>query len=123
MMTEADLAYMREVQAAFRPTAANLQSRTSGPDGMGGRTDGYGADQPIMVRIDGSPEAIPTEIAGRYQGGSLVMVTADLVMLRSGDRIVVSATEVYQIVSDGDPDRWATAQQVVAERVAFPPGG
>lgn len=120
MLTEDDLAYMREVQAEHRPTAATLEAFGVTQDGMGGRTEGWTTPgNPIMVRINGNPDAIPTAVAGRYEG-PLAMITMDLVDVRAGSRIVVSPTEVYQVVSEGDMDRWATAQQVVARRVAFP---
>jgi len=73
-----------------------------------------------MVRIDGRPDEIPANIADRFQGGTAYKITTDLVDIRAGDRITVSATEVYEVVSEGDTDRWATAQVVWAQRVTFP---
>ncbi len=119
MLTDDELAYMREVQAEHRPTPATLNAFSRTADGMGGKTDSWGAGEPIMVRIDAGPDALPRAAAARYEG-PLAMITMDLIDVRAGSRITISATEVYQVVSEGDTDRWATAQQVVAKRIAFP---
>lgn len=119
-LTADDLAYMRETQAAARPTAGNLTRRVTTRDGMGGWTEGYGAAEPIQVRLDGTPDRVPAEVAARIDAGSAVKIVTDLVDIRSGDRIVISATEGYDVISDGDPDRWATAQEVYARRYLFP---
>lgn len=121
MLTDADLAYMRSTQAEHRPTAAFLESFSRTPDGYGGTTEGWNSPgDPIMVRIDAGPDAIPAAVAARYDG-PLAMITMDLIDVRAGSRVWVSATEVYQVVSEGDTDRWATAQRVVTKRIAFPP--
>lgn len=119
-LTPSELAYMRETQAEHRPTPADLTTQTLTPDGAGGRTRVWGAPAPIAVRIDGQPDEIPANIADRFQGGTAYKITTDLVDIRAGDRLTVSATEVYEVVSDGDTDRWATAQVVWAQRVTFP---
>lgn len=115
-----DLAFMRETQAEHRPTAATLSVQVNQPDGAGGRTRTWGAGEPIQVRIDGTPDEVPEVVSARLEGGSAVKITADLIDLRAGDRITVSATEVYEVISDGDPDRWASAQVVWARRIVFP---
>ena len=115
-----DLAYMREVQAEHRPTAATLSLRTAVPDGAGGRTLGWGAGEPVAVRIDGTPDKVPEAVSARLEGGTAVKITMDLLDVRSGDRLTVSASEVYEVISDGDPDAQATAQVVWARRIVFP---
>jgi hypothetical protein len=117
-LDDGDLAYMRETQAEHRPTPADLSTKSEGPDGMGGRTEVWGPGSPIMIRLDGAEEP-PADVASVNQG-PLTKITMDLVDVRSGDRITVNPTEVYLIVTDGDPDRWQTAQVVWARRIAFP---
>ena len=119
-MSEADLAYMRETQAVHRPTPADLAARVTASDGMGGRTVTAGAAVPVMIRLDGNPDEVPVALASRYEGGTILKATLDLIDVHRGDTLTVSATEVYEIISEGDPDRWATAQVVYARRIAFP---
>lgn len=121
-LTPDDLAYMRETQAESRPTPATLFRKTITRTATGGQTSGYPAEgQPVDVRLDGSPDQVPAVVAAQYEGGTAVKVVLDLVAdVRSGDRLVVSATEAYEFVSDGDPDRWATAQVAWARRYLHP---
>lgn len=119
-LSDADLAYMREVQAEHRTTPADLARQVLAADGSGGRTRTWGAAVPVMVRIDGQPDEIPAAVAERLQGGTAYLIVMDLADVRSGDRLTVSAAEVYELVSDGDTDRWATAQVVWAQRITFP---
>lgn len=119
-LTDADLAYMREVQAEHRPTPADLTLQVLAGDGSGGRSRTWSVATPVMVRIDGQPDEVPAAVAERLQGGTAYQIVMDMVDVRSGDRLTVSATEVYELVSDGDPDRWATAQVVWAQRITFP---
>lgn len=122
MLTDDDLAYMRETQADHRPTAATLQGRSETPDGMGGTTTGAeGEPQPIQVRIAQADE-VPEVLAERY-GVGVVTITLDLVTIQSGDAITVSGSEVYEVVSDGAIGAWTTAQRVLAVRTAWPAGG
>jgi hypothetical protein len=118
-LTDDDLAYMRETQAEHRPTEATLRGRTEVPDGMGGTTTGNGAEATVGVRLDGNSNEAPDALQALH-GGDLVKVTMDLVPVFQGDTIELSATEAYEVVTNGDPDRWATAQVVWAVRTAFP---
>lgn len=119
-LDDADLAYMREVQAEHRPTAATLKARAETPDGMGGTTTTDAADgDPIQVRLDGTAK-VPDHLAQQYDVG-LTKVVMDLVPVHAGDRIVVGPAEAYRVVSQGDPDRWATAQVVWAVREGAAP--
>lgn len=121
LLSAEDLAYMRETQAEARPTEAVYQQVTTVRTPTGGTTTGWGDPQPIDVRLDGTPDEVPEPVAARMDGGSLVKVTLDLVRdVRDGDRITVSATEAYEVITDGDPDRWATAQVIYARRVTWP---
>lgn len=121
MLTDDDLAYMRETQAEARPTAAVLFRRVAVRTASGGTQTTHGTSgEPVQVRLDGTPDAVPTEVADRLQGATAVKVVLDQARdVRSLDRLQVSPVEVYEIVSDGDPDRWATAQVVWARRVVF----
>lgn len=120
-LTDEDLAYMRETQAEHRPTAATLQNVTDAPDGMGGTNATEGEPEPIMVRVSPA-ESIPEAIASQY-GAGVVTITMDLAIVTSGDKIVVSPLEAYQVVSDGAVGTWTTAQQVLAVRTTWPIGG
>lgn len=121
-LTEADLGYMRQVQAEHRETSADLSRQTLASDGSGGRTRTWGANIPVMVRVNSNPDEIPTNLADRFQAGTAAQISMDLTQdVRSGDRLTVSATEVYELVSEGVPDRWATAQVVWAQRITFAP--
>lgn len=120
-LTDEDLAYMRETQAEHRPTQANLVRRTEASDGMGGTTTTDGEPQPIAIRV-AQAEDVPEVLAERY-GAGVVTITMDLAIVTSGDRITVSATEAYQVVSDGAIGAWTTAQQVLAVRTTWPAQG
>jgi len=121
-LTPDDLAYMRETAAESRPTEAELRRRLQGRTPTGGTTTAYAEGEPIRVRLDGTPDNVPAQVAQRMQGQTTVKVVLDQVMdVRDGDQVWVSPTEVYEIATDGDPDRWSTAQLVWARRVAYPP--
>lgn len=121
MLTDAELAYMRETQAEARPTPATLERRVVARSPSGGQIDTWADPEPVDVRLDGAADDVPEAVASRYDVASLAKVTLDLVTdVRSGDRLTISPVEVYQIVTDGDPDRWATAQVVWANRTIHP---
>lgn len=116
-----DLAYMRATQAEARPTPAVLKRRMVVRLADGGSRDSWGPGEPLNVRIDANPDEVPAEAAGRLRGGDAYAITLDLVLdVRSGDHLDVSPAEGYEIVSDGNPDQWATAQTVYARRYLFP---
>lgn len=123
MLTEADLAYMRETQAESRPTEAELVRRVQGTTPSGGRTDGWQEPEPIMVRLDGQEKNVPPQVTAVVGSGKAVKIVMDLVEVRSGDIIRVSPVEEYQVVTDGDPDEWATAQVVWSRRTKEAPRG
>lgn len=121
LLTTEDLEYMRATQAEARPTTAGLRRAVVGRTPTGGSTTTWAAAESVTVRLDGSPDEVPQVVADRLEGGTAVQVSMDLALdVRSGDRLEVTPTEVYQFVSDGNPDRWATAQVVWAKRVKFP---
>lgn len=120
-LTDEDLAYMRETQAEHRPTQATLVRRTETPDGMGGTTYTNGEPTPVAIRV-AQAEDVPEVLADRY-GAGIVTITMDLAIVTSGDRITVSPTEAYEVVSDGAIGEWTTAQVVLAVRTAWPPDG
>jgi hypothetical protein len=123
-LNDDDLAYMRATQAEHRPTEAAFSRRVSERTPEGGAVDTWPGSDPIDVRLDGPLDKVPENLADRYENGDLVQITMDLVQdVRSGDRVTVSPTEVYEVVSDGDPDRWATAQIVFGRRITWPPRG
>lgn len=121
MLSPEDLAYMRETQAEARPTAAELVRRSQGPTGSGGRSDSWAAPEPIQIRLDGKESSIPAQVVALVGTSKAVKIVLDLVEVRSGDLIRVSGVEEYQVVTDGDPDQWATAQVVWAKRTKVPP--
>lgn len=120
MLTDDDLAYMRETQALHRPVQANLVPRTETPDGMGGTDTADGQAVPIAIRVAASDE-VPQVLADRYGVGVCTIVT-DLVAITQGDAITVTATEAYEVVSDGPIGTWQTAQVVYAVRTLWPAG-
>src|SRR5690348_14023373 len=108
-----ELAYMRETQAEHRPTEATLQRRTATRSPSGGSVDTWSAGEPVQVRIDSAPDKVPDALASRYGIAGLASISMDLVQdVRAGDRLVVSAAEGYEIVTEGEVDAWATAQTV-----------
>lgn len=121
MLSAEDLAYMRETQAETRPTEAELLRRVQGPTPSGGRADTWQDPEPIMVRLDGQEKNVPEKVTAVVGSGKAVKVVMDLVEVRSGDLIRVSPVEEYQVVTDGDPDQWATAQIVWTRRIKEPP--
>lgn len=116
-----ELAYMRATQAAYRPTEAALERRVSTRTATGAQTDTWPTSEPVQVRIATAPDKVPAPIAAKYGVSGLAKVTMDRVFdVRDGDRLRVSPTEVYQVVTEGDPSEWSTAQQVWAKRTVFP---
>lgn len=115
-----ELAYLRETQAEARPTEAQLRRRTQGTTASGGRADTWSDPEPVDIRLDGREQNVPQHVLAVVGGAKPVQVTMDLVDVRSGDTLEVSVTEVYQVVTEPDPDRWATAQVVWAKRTIFP---
>lgn len=123
-LDEADLAYMRATQAEHRPTEGAFSRRVTVRTPEGGSGDSWPAGDPVQVRIDGSLDKVPEVLAARYEQGDLVKVTMDMVMdVRSGDRLTISPSEVYEVVSEGEPDGWATAQVLWARRLTWPARG
>lgn len=121
LLTPEDLAYMRATQADARPTPADLLRKVATRTPTGGQAVTYGPAEPVMVRIDGQVDEVPQTLASRFEGGTAYSIAMDLVLdVRDGDHVQVSPTEVYEVVSDGNPDRWATAQNVYARRLTFP---
>lgn len=120
MLTPEDLAYMRETQAESRPTEAELVRVSQGITPSGGRGNVYAEPAPIQVRLDGREKEVPAQVTALVGGGKAVKVVMDLVEVRSGDILRVGPAE-YQVVTDGDPDEWATAQVVWARQTKAPP--
>lgn len=115
-----DLAYMRETQAEARPVPADLKRRVQGTTASGGRTDTYQTAEPVNIRLDGKPSRIPDRVAELVGTDQPVKITMDLVECRAGDVVAVTPTEEYVLVTDSDPDRWATAQVLWARRTKRP---
>lgn len=120
MLDPEDLAFMRETQAEARPTPAELIRVTQGTTPSGGRGNNRAEPVPVNVRLDGRDQEVPAQVTALVGGGKAVKVTMDLVEVRSGDIIRVGVAE-YQVVTDGDPDEWATAQVVWARQTKAPP--
>lgn len=121
MLTPEDLAYMRETQAEARPTAADLRRRVTTRTPTGGSTVTWGDPVPVNVRIVAAPDEVPQPLAARFDTATPHKVVMDLERdVRDGDRLEVSPVEVYEVVSDGAPDAWSTAQIVWARRLTYP---
>lgn len=121
MLDAEDLAFMRETQAETRPTPAELKRRVQGTSPSGGRVDTFQEPDPIQVRLDGQEKNVPDKVTALVGSGKAVKIVMDLVEVRSGDVVVVSPTEEYTVVTDGDPDQWATAQVVWSQRTKEAP--
>lgn len=119
LLSPDDLAYMRETQADARPTEAQLRRRTQGATPSGGRADTWSEPVPVNVRLDGNESNVPATVVAAVGGGKAVRVTMDLVEVRSGDTLTIGQA-VFQVVTDGDPDEWATAQVIWAKQIKHP---
>jgi hypothetical protein len=120
-LTAEELAYMRETQAAHRPTEATLSRRSSGKDETGGPVDTWSDGEPVAVRLNSSPDRVPEALAQRYGLAGLAKASMDLVVdVRAGDRLVISPAETYEVVTEGEPDAWTTAQNVWVNRLTYP---
>ena len=115
MLDPEDLAYMRETQDEARPTAATLL-RGGGlvDDGMGGWVPSEGTEQAVTIRLSG-PDVVARRVGDMY-GPDALRCVLDVVEVRKGDTIRVSDAEAYEVVSEGDPSEWATAQVVYVVR-------
>jgi hypothetical protein len=121
LLTPEELAYMRETQAEARPTEATLSRRESTRSPSGGTVDAWGEPQPLDVRIDSGKDKVPEPLAAKFGLAGLAKASLDLVHdVRSGDRLTVSPTEVYEVVTDGELDEWSTAQIVWLNRLVRP---
>jgi hypothetical protein len=123
LLTPEELAYLRQSQDDARPTPAVLRRRVQGTTASGGRANSYAADVPVTVRLDNTERRVPAQVTAIAGAGKAVKITMDLVECQSGDLIKVSETEVYEQVTDGDPDQWATAQVIWAKRTVSPRRG
>lgn len=125
LLTPEDLAYMRETQSEARPTSAVLLRMGTGRT-VGGepRAVVVGVPEPLHVRLWATPDEIPQVLADRYEGGTLVKLALDLLHdVRQGDQLAIPADAPqanYELVSEGEPDEWATAQLVWARRLDRP---
>lgn len=120
-LTPDELAYMRETQADHRPTEATLSRRTSGRSPSGGQVDDWEEGDPVAVRLNGAPDKVPEVLAAQYGLAGLTKCSMDLVVdVRAGDHLTVSPAEVYEIVTEGEPDAWTTAQNVWLHRLTYP---
>jgi hypothetical protein len=115
-----DLAYMRETQTEARPTEGLLLRRTQGVTASGGRGNTYAEPEPIGVRLDGKESSIPAQVVALVGKQKAVKLVVDLMEVRSGDQIKVGGA-IYEVVTDGDPDEWATAQVIWAKQTQAPP--
>lgn len=115
MLTPEDLAYMRETQGEARPTEAALIRVTQGATPSGGRGETRADPVPIQVRLDGKEKAVPNVVAAVIGSAKAVKVTMDLVPVKVGYIIAVDSEE-YQVITQPDPDRWATAQVIWTKR-------
>lgn len=123
LLTDADLAYMREVQSEARPTEAELIRQTQSTTPSGGRGNVPAAPEPIRVRLDGQEVNVPNVVASIVGSAKAVKVVMDMVEVRVGDIIRVLPGEEYQVITGADPDRWRTAQVVWAKRIKEPSRG
>lgn len=120
-LTADELAFMRETQAAHRPTEGTLSRRVSDRSPSGGQVDTWEEGDPVAVRVNGSPDKVPEVLAARYGIAGLATCAMDLALdVRAGDRLTISPAESYEIVTDGQPDEWATAQNVWLHRLTYP---
>lgn len=122
MLTDDEIAYMRETQDEARPTRAVFRSRVETPDGMGGADITPGEPVPVTIRV-AAARNVPDSIAQSRQGSTILTVTMDLALCRPGDTLTVTPDEEYEIVSDGSIAEWTTAQRVYAVRLTWPNGG
>lgn len=116
LLTDDDLAFMRETQAEARPTEAELIRVTQGATASGGRGETRAAPVPVNVRLDGKEKAVPNVVAAVIGSAKAVKVAMDMVPVNVGDIIRVGTAE-YQVITGSDPDEWATTQIVWAKRV------
>ena len=128
LLTPADLAFMRETQTEARPTPAVLLRMGTGR-GPGGEPTAVvvGDPTPLQVRLWATPDEVPQQLADRYEGGTLVKLALDLLHdVRAGDQLAIppdAPQAQYELVSEGEPDQWATAQLVWARRLDRPARG
>lgn len=129
LLTQADLAYMRETQAESRPTTLVLQRIRSQRSASGDSTRApVGVAELLQARVWDTPDEVPQALADRFEGGTLVKMSIDIVPdVRSGDLLATATPDgslgvdpSYVLVSDGEPDEWATAQIVWARRTDRP---
>lgn len=121
LLTGRDLDYMRSTQAEARPNAVVLQRYgvTRGPGGDLVRA-ALGEPVPLRARVWHEPDGIPDVLADRFEGGTLVKVSMDMVLdVRAGD-VITDGPRSYELVSEGAPDIWSTAQPVWARRMDRP---
>lgn len=117
-----EVAYMRAAQAESRPVAVVLQRYKTGR-GPGGAVQVVpdGPPMALTVRITDAPDDIPQALADRLENAQAAKVSLAVgVDVRPGDTFT-SEARVYEAVSDGVDDVWATAQIVWVRLVSRTP--
>lgn len=124
LLTGRDLDYMRATQAEARPSGVWLQRYGLGRGPGGERTRvPLGEPIPMAARVWHQPDEVPNVLADRYEGGTLVKISLDMVLdVRAGD-LITDGPRSYELVSEGSPDVWSTAQPVWARRLDRPERG
>jgi len=113
MLSERDLAQMRETEEAALPDVANIQRRTLTPDGYGNQTETWSTVQSPPCRIAPYKEKkIETEQAGVITAIAEFIVTLPYdVVINATDRLQINGTQ-YEIIEAVTDTSWRISRRL-----------
>lgn len=118
MLTDKDLAQMRETANAALPDFAEIQRRTLTPDGYGNATETWEVIPAVPCRI--TPDK--NKKAEVEQAGVVTTIADFLVTLpyetviRATDRLQINGTQ-YEVIGENPVTSWLVTKQVKAKVV------
>lgn len=117
MLTDAELAAMRETAEAALPDSAVIQRRTTVSDGGGGGSATWAASGTVDARIGQSAGEESTIGNAQLVGQTdAILTVAHGVDVRAADRVVIDA-KTYEVLAVLDQAEWTLAKRAAVKRV------
>lgn len=121
MLTDAELAAMRETAEAALPDSAVITRKTTVSDGAGGGSVSWAASGTVDARL--SDRAGNEQLFGTGLPGTAIFAQTDAILtvahdidLRQADRVTVDST-TYEVLAVLDQAAWTLAQRAAVKRV------
>jgi hypothetical protein len=115
MLTNSDLAYMRDAIEQLLPDVCNILTVTNAPNGQGGVTETIGtASANIACRLDMSGGREPTQGGAVQQFTSYMLSIPYNTTIDFTNRVEIDSV-VYAVTSINDGQSWAAVKRVTLE--------